>query len=151
MLIRLTTKIGPMAKIRDSKMWEETNRLRTEGARVLVDAAMQEGVPAYIHESVTFVYADGGSRWLTEDSRTDAGGGSILHATLEGEGEAERMTKEGGKGIVLRFGGFYGGGAPSTPRCWRWHDVACWRSLVLGRIIFLRSMFPTQAVLWPRP
>ena len=115
MLIRLTTKIGPMAKIRDSKMWEETNRLRTEGARVLVDAAMQEGVPAYIHESVTFVYADGGTRWLTEDSRTDAGGGSILHATLDGEGEAERMTKEGGKGIVLRFGGFYGGGAPSTP------------------------------------
>ncbi len=114
-LIRLTTKIGPMAKIRDARMWEETNRLRTEGARVLVDAAIQEGVPVYLHESVTFVYADGGTRWLTEESRTDEGGGSILHATLEGEGEAVRITKEGGKGIVLRFGGFFGGGAPSTP------------------------------------
>ena len=103
-LIRLTTKIGSMTKIRDSKMWEETNRLRTEGARVLVDAAIQEGVPTYIHESVTFVYADGGTRWLTEESRTDAGRGAILHAALEGEREAERITKEGGKGIVLRFG-----------------------------------------------
>src|SRR5580704_8824125 len=35
-LIRLTTKIGSMMKIRDAKMWSETNRLRTEGARILV-------------------------------------------------------------------------------------------------------------------
>lgn len=114
-LIRLTTKIGSMSKIRNSKLWEETNRLRTEGARVLVDAAIQEGVPTYIHESVTFVYADGGTRWLTEEARTDEGRGAILHAALEGEREAERLTKEGGKGTVLRFGGFYGTDAPSTP------------------------------------
>ena len=114
-LIRLTTRIGSMTKIRDPKMWEETNRLRTEGARLLVDAAIQEGVPTYIHESVTFVYADGGTRWLTEESRTDAGRGAILQAALEGEREAERITERGGKGIVLRFGGFYGADAPSTP------------------------------------
>jgi nucleoside-diphosphate-sugar epimerase len=114
-LIRLTTKIGSMTKIRDHKMWNETNRLRTQGARVLVDAAIQEGVPTYIHECVTFVYADGGTRWLTEEARTDAGHGAILHAALEGEQEAARLTEEGGKGIVLRFGGFYGADAPSTP------------------------------------
>lgn len=114
-LIRLTTKIGSMTTIRDPRMWEETNRLRTQGARVLVDAAIQEGVPTYIHESVTFVYADGGTRWLTEEARTDAGGGPILRAALEGEREAERLTREGGKGIVLRFAGFYGADAPSTP------------------------------------
>lgn len=114
-LIRLTTKIGSMTKIRDPKMWNETNRLRTQGARVLVDAAIQEGVPTYIHESVTFVYADGGTRWLTEEARTDTGSGAILHAALEGEREAERLTAEGGKGVVLRFGGFYGSDAPSTP------------------------------------
>ena len=114
-LIRLTTKIGSMTKIRDPKIWEETNRLRTQGASVLVDAAIREGVPTYIHESVTFVYADGGTRWLTEEARTDAGRGAILHAALEGEREAERLTKEGGKGIVLRFAGFYGADAPSSP------------------------------------
>lgn len=114
-LIRLTTKIGSMSKIRDSKMWEETNRLRTEGARVLVDAAIQEGVPTYIHESVTFLYADGGTRWLTEEAHTDAGRGAILSAARAGEREAERITERGGKGIVLRFAGFYGVDAPSTP------------------------------------
>ncbi len=114
-LIRLTTKIGSMTNIRDPKMWNETNRLRTQSARVLVDAAIQEGVPTHIHESVAFVYADGGTRWLTEEARTDAGHGAILRAALEGEREAARVTKEGGKGIVLRFGGFYGADAPSTP------------------------------------
>jgi nucleoside-diphosphate-sugar epimerase len=114
-LIRLTTKIGSMKNIRDTRMWAETNRLRTEGARILVDAAIAEGVPAYIHESVMFVYADGGTRWITEDAPVDDGGGEILRAALQGEAEAERLTKSGGKGIVLRFAGFYGMDAPSTP------------------------------------
>ncbi len=80
-ILRLTTKIGSMMNLRDPKTWVETNRLRTEGARILVDAAIAEGVPAYISESVTFVYADGGTRWLTEDAAhrqwrrgSDAGG-----------------------------------------------------------------------------
>src|SRR5215475_9625349 len=34
-LIRLTTKIGSLATVRNPKSWAETNRLRTEGARVL--------------------------------------------------------------------------------------------------------------------
>jgi nucleoside-diphosphate-sugar epimerase len=114
-LVRLTTKIGSMAKLRDPKLWEETNRLRTAGARVLVDAALAEGVATYVHESVTFVYADGGTRWITEDARTDPGGGEILKTALAGEGEATRITEAGGKGIVLRFAGFYGSDAPSTP------------------------------------
>jgi nucleoside-diphosphate-sugar epimerase len=114
LVIRLTTKIGSMTEIRNPKMWAETNRLRTEGARLLVDTAISEGVPTYISESVTFVYADGGTRWITEDARIDDGGGEILRATLAGEGETERFSETGGKGIVLRFTGFYGAGAPST-------------------------------------
>ena len=113
-IIRLTTKIGSMAKIRDPKVWAETNRLRTEGARVLVDAAISEGVPTYIHESVTFVYGDGGTRWLTEDSDTDDADSEIMRAALSGEQEAARFSATGGKGIVLRFAGFYGADAPST-------------------------------------
>ena len=113
-VLRLTTKFGPMKKLRDPSTWTETMRLRTEGARVLVDAAIAENVPVYIHESVTFVYRDGGSAWLTEDAPTDNGGVAILRATIEGEQEVVRFTKSGRRGIVLRFGGFYGADAPST-------------------------------------
>lgn len=113
-VIRLTTKIGSMAKIRDPKVWAETNRLRTEGSRILVDAAISEGVPTYVHESVTFVYGDGGTRWLTEDFPLDDAGSEIMRAALAGEQEAARFSDTGGKGIVLRFAGFYGADAPST-------------------------------------
>lgn len=107
-VLRLTTKIPPMAKMRNHEAWQETNLLRTEGARILVDAAIAEGVEIYVHESVTFVYADGGSEWLTEDSPTDDGASGILRSALEGEKEAARFSGSGGRGIVLRFGGFYG-------------------------------------------
>jgi nucleoside-diphosphate-sugar epimerase len=113
-VIRLTTKIGSMMSIRDSKAWAETNRLRTEGAHILVDAAIAEGVKAYIHESITFVYADGGTRWVNEDSRLDDGAGEVLRAALTGEREEARFSEAGGRGIVLRFGGFYWADAPST-------------------------------------
>jgi nucleoside-diphosphate-sugar epimerase len=113
-VLRLTTKFGAMSKLRDSRTWAETMRLRTTGARVLVDAALAEGVKTYVHESVSYVYADGGQNWLNEGSPTHDAGASILRATLQGEHEAERFTRSGGQGIVLRFGGFYGPDAPST-------------------------------------
>jgi nucleoside-diphosphate-sugar epimerase len=113
-IIRITTKIGPISKLRDSKSWTETNRLRTAGAQLLVDAALDAGISTYIHESVAYVYADGGANWLTEDSPTDDAGVSVLRATLEGEQHAARFTEAGRRGIVLRFGGFYAPDAPST-------------------------------------
>ena len=113
-VVRLTTKILSLMKIGRRGAWADTNRLRTEGARILVEAAMQERVPVYVHESVVFVYRDGGHAWLDENSPTDDGGATPLRAALDGEGEAVRFTESGGRGIVLRFGGFYGPDAPST-------------------------------------
>jgi nucleoside-diphosphate-sugar epimerase len=113
-LIRLTAKIVSLSAMRSAGAWEETNRLRTLGARTLVDAAIAEGVKVYIHESVVFVYRDGGSSWLMEDATTDDGGTRILRATLQGEQEAVRFSEAGGRGIILRFGAFYGADAPSS-------------------------------------
>ncbi len=113
-VLRLTTKIPPLMRMRNRAAWKETNRLRTIGARTFVDAAIAADISTYIHESVTFVYAEGGSRWLDEDGPTDDGGTEILGAVLKGEQEAVRFSKAGGRGIVLRFGAFYGSDAPST-------------------------------------
>ncbi|HZT69598.1 MAG TPA: NAD(P)-dependent oxidoreductase [Terriglobia bacterium] len=107
-VLRLTTRIPPVGKMRSKAAWQETNLLRTEGARILVDAAIAESAQVYVHESITFVYADGGTQWLTEDSPTDDGGSEVLRSALEGEKEAARFSGAGGRGIVLRFGGFYG-------------------------------------------
>lgn len=113
-VVRLTTKIGSLMKLGKVKTWDETNRLRTVGARILVNAAIGEKVSVYLHESVTFVYRDGGSAWLDENTPVDDANGPILRAALEGEREADRFSQAGGRGIVLRFAGFYGPHAPST-------------------------------------
>ncbi len=57
---------------------------------------------------MTFVYEDAGTRWITEDAPTDDGESEILRSALDGEKEAARFSESGGRGIVLRFGGFYG-------------------------------------------
>lgn len=113
-VVRLTTKIGPMMKLGKPRTWDETIRLRTTGARILLDAALAEGAQVYVHESVVFVYSDGEAAWLAEDAPVDDGGVAILRATLEGEQEAARFSELGRRGVVLRFGGFYGPDAPST-------------------------------------
>ena len=113
-IVRLTTKISSLMKMRNPKNWVETNRLRTEGARILVDAAIAEGVPVYVHESITFVYRDGGDQWIGEDAPVDNAGSAIMQATLDGEQEAARFSSAGGRGVVLRFAAFYGADAPST-------------------------------------
>jgi nucleoside-diphosphate-sugar epimerase len=113
-VLRLTTRIPALAQVRDRSAWRETNRLRREGARVLVDAAISAGAKVYVHESVVFVYADAGTQWITEDAPAQDGGSGILRAALDGEREAARFSASGGRGVVLRFGAFYGADAPST-------------------------------------
>jgi nucleoside-diphosphate-sugar epimerase len=107
-VLRLTTKIPPLMKMRSARPWRETGRLRTTGAKALVDACLAGGVRTYVHESVSFVYASGGDGWITEDSRVDPlAPGSVLHQALDGESHARRFTAQGGRGLTLRFSGFY--------------------------------------------
>jgi nucleoside-diphosphate-sugar epimerase len=94
-VVRLTTRIPPVARLRWRTAWAETNRLRTEGARILVDAALGAGVQVYVHESVAFVYQDAGARWIDEEAPTDTADWPPLQATLLGEAEAARFAGRG--------------------------------------------------------
>ena len=106
-VLRLATKIPSMSQLRSVAAWEATNRLRTEGARAMVDAVLAERVGRYVSESVAFVYADGGEEWIDEEHPTDTTGLRILEAAVASEVEAARVTAEGGVGVALRFGSLY--------------------------------------------
>ena len=112
-VVHLATKIPPLTKVRSRKAWAENDRLRTEAAHNLVDAAIAAGAQTYIQEAITFVYADGGDRWLGEDATVAVEVGP-LRTALVSEAEAQRFTEAGGRGVALRFGAFYGPDAPST-------------------------------------
>ena len=86
--------------------WEANDRIRRDGSRNLVDAALAAGASRYLQESIAFVYADGGERFLDESAEIAAAG--VTSAALLAEAEAARFAEHGGAGVALRFGQFYG-------------------------------------------
>jgi nucleoside-diphosphate-sugar epimerase len=86
--------------------WAENDRIRTEGSRAVVDAAIAAGVTRLVQESITFPYADGGDGWIDESSVFDPG--TLMTSVVEAETNAERFRASGRAAVVLRFGAFYG-------------------------------------------
>lgn len=124
-VLRLTTKIPSLMTMGRRGAWTETNRLRTVGARILVEAAIEERIPAYVHESVVFVYADGGAEWLDEDARTDDGGATPLREALDGEQEAVRFARAGAGGSCCASEGSTGRTHPRRSRRRSWCIGGC--------------------------
>lgn len=86
--------------------WREYRRLRGAESGRLASAARAAGVAVLVHDTVTMVYADGGEEVLTESAPVEASG--ALAANLAAEQHVARFTADGGTGVVLRFGQFYG-------------------------------------------
>lgn len=89
--------------------WRRNHRVRADGSRAVVDAAIRAGVDTLVQESVALMYPDGGADWIDEGTEPDRF--SSAQANLAAEANAARFTEAGGRGVVLRFGWFYGPGA----------------------------------------
>jgi nucleoside-diphosphate-sugar epimerase len=96
--------VGERAGAREA--WEENRRIRIEGSRNLVDAALEAGASRFVQESVSLLYADGGDQLLDESAPVDATW--ITGSSLSAEAQAARFADHGGAGVILRFGTFYG-------------------------------------------
>jgi nucleoside-diphosphate-sugar epimerase len=86
--------------------WRVNDRLRTEGVRNVVAAAHRTGVRRVVQESVSFVYADHGEDWITEQHPID-----ITPAT-EPVAVSESLVQDYANGprvgVVLRLGTIVG-------------------------------------------
>ena len=106
----LTALPASFAKLRKGS--ELTNRLRREGTRHLVDAAVAAGARRVIAESIAFLYEPSGPSVVDEEAPTwrDAGEpfGSMLGALKELEQTV--LGTAGIEGVVLRYGALYGPG-----------------------------------------
>lgn len=112
-VMNLATSIPPLAKMGRRRAWRVNDRLRSEGAANLVDAAIDVGATRFIQPSVAFIYADGDSAWMTENAPIDRPV-SVMRSALEAEASASRFTRDGGVGVVLRLGRLYGPGRASA-------------------------------------
>jgi 2-alkyl-3-oxoalkanoate reductase len=86
--------------------WRENDRIRRLGSAALVDAALAHGVERFVQESFAPIYADGGDGWIDEEAAVRPV--RYNRSVLDAEASADRFTRSGGTGVVLRFAGFYG-------------------------------------------
>jgi nucleoside-diphosphate-sugar epimerase len=86
--------------------WRENDRIRRDASALLADAAIDSSVGCFIQESFAPIYEGAAARWIDEDAAVRAG--RYNRSCLDAERSAQRFTERGGRGIVLRFAGFYG-------------------------------------------
>jgi len=102
-LTALPARFDPRRK----ELYDETNRLRTEGTRTLIDAAPGARV---IAQSIAFAYRPHAEPVvLDEDAPLFTSAPQPFGAATRAVAEMERMVLEAG-GLVLRYGWFYGPG-----------------------------------------
>lgn len=87
--------------------WRGMDRVRRQVSANLADGALAGGtVGRMIQESFAPIYADGGSDWLDESSPVRPE--RYNRSTLDAERQADRMSRSGRIGVVVRFGMLYG-------------------------------------------
>jgi nucleoside-diphosphate-sugar epimerase len=117
-ILHLATSIPPMAKMALRSAWRTNDRLRAVTTPLLVDAARENGVGTIVAESVTFMYSDRGDAWIDESTPWPDPHPQWA-STYELEDAVRAFTADGGRGIVLRFGLFYGPEARSVDEALR--------------------------------
>jgi nucleoside-diphosphate-sugar epimerase len=111
-VLHLATRIRSVEQLTDADAWRENDRLRADGSRILVDAAIAAGAEVYVQPTVAFVYPANGP--VSEDTPVrDVS--PLLRSALIAEQQAERFARAGGRGVVLRLGLLDGPGTGEYP------------------------------------
>jgi len=98
-VLHLATRIPLMTRMGKREAWRETDRIRREGTRNLVDAALAADVATFVYPSLAFVYPDGGDRWIDAASMAPGPASPQVVSTLDAEAEVARFTAQGSRGI----------------------------------------------------
>lgn len=103
---------------RYAELFAPTDQLRREGTRNLIEAGREAGVKRIITQSVAFGYAHGGDdRLRRESDPLDPSPPPQTRASLAAiaDLESQVLTSHDLKGVVLRYGFFYGPGTVIAP------------------------------------
>lgn len=112
--LHLATKIPPTSRAGRLSAWAENDRIRREGTRTLVSAALATPtLRTIIYPSFALVSPESGDRWIDAEN-TPAEPTAIQRTTLDAEAEVARFAAAAGRrGLSLRMGAFYGPDVPS--------------------------------------
>ncbi|HTU79791.1 MAG TPA: NAD(P)-dependent oxidoreductase [Solirubrobacteraceae bacterium] len=128
-LTAIPARLDPRRIVRDFAL---TDRLRTEGTRILLDAARAAGVQRILAQSIAFIYEPGPPGTVhVESDRLHTRPPKQFARTVSAAIELERQVREAG-GQVLRYGYFYGPGSSISRTGAIGTDVARRRLPVVG-------------------
>jgi len=129
-LTALPARIDPRTIERD---FELNDRLRSDGTRILVEAAQAAGATRIIAQSIAFIYAPGppGTVHREQDPLVSDPPKSFARSA-RAVAELERIVLGAG-GVVLRYGYFYGPGSAVSRAGSLGQDVSRRRLPILGR------------------
>jgi nucleoside-diphosphate-sugar epimerase len=111
-----------------------TNRVRTEGTRNLIAAAVAAGARRLVAESVAFFYAPVGD-WVKDEEAPLHESAPPPFADAVGallDLERQVIEADGIEGVVLRFGWFYGPGTHYAPDGWQAEETRRRRLPIVG-------------------
>ena len=107
----LATRIVTGAAAGSPGAWAENDRLRGIVTDLLVDAAVEQGVQALVYPSITFLYPAEGP----VDEETPWGSNAAaLRSSEVAEQAIQRFAGTGRRGVIVRFGLFWGPDAATT-------------------------------------
>jgi nucleoside-diphosphate-sugar epimerase len=114
-VVQLLTALPTRGPTREAHL-NDTNRLRIDGTRNLIAAAVATGANRYISESIVIGYGSGDSVFTEEDPFARAHPGMPLEAVQLALASLEEqvLNTPGIEGIVLRMGLYYGPTSGST-------------------------------------
>jgi len=88
--------------------WAENDRIRREGTRGLVAAALRNHCKLYLQQSITFLYGNQDGAWVDENTPIAARPGGVLQSAVDMEDIVRRaVAEENLPAVTLRFGAFY--------------------------------------------
>jgi nucleoside-diphosphate-sugar epimerase len=111
-IIHQLTALPPRLDWGKPNVFDEHNRVRAEGARILVDAALATGAGRVVAQSIAFAYAPTGDLVKEEDAALFTEAPPPLGGAVAAVVELERLVTStaGIEGLVLRYGMLYGPG-----------------------------------------
>ena len=126
-LVNLSAQIPVGRSARWGRAWRTHDLLCSEGVRRLVLASRAAGVRRVVHQSVSFVYADHGQDWVSEESSLCVT--SATEPASVGELVVQDFASPCRVGVVLRMGLVMG---DSTLSRWALRAAGSGRPVALG-------------------
>lgn len=109
-VLHLATRIPRVMEMKTTGIWDENDRIRIKGTRSLLRAAEAvKTVKTILYPSISLFYGDAGPDWISADTATLEPNTADASA-LTAEDAVNRFAARAGdrRGIILRFGTFYG-------------------------------------------